>query len=258
MAGVAFALPQAISPARPAALSHALPIQASQFGNSSGFSGISSFVMTAAAAATTISRVSLHAAKKKRGADKQDYTPPPPPPPFDPAGEIGAVAPFGYFDPLNLCPPGDKGKFRRFREAELKHGRAAMMASVGLLGQHYIKFPGFEAVPNGATATTVAPGSFGWLALLVLSGVMELYVWTGDSKKEAGDFGDPLGLNMYTEDMRNKEVNNGRFAMFATMGILTAELVTGKDSVEQLQDYFGKASLPGMPATPAVPVLPSP
>jgi len=34
--------------------------------------------------------------------------------------------------------------------------------------------------------------------------------------------------------MRNRELNNGRFAMFAIMGIIAAELVTGKDAVQQL------------------------
>ena len=33
---------------------------------------------------------------------------------------------------------------------------------------------------------------------------------------------------MYDRDMRNRELNNGRFAMFATSGILAAELFTGQ------------------------------
>ena len=36
------------------------------------------------------------------------------------------------------------------------------------------------------------------------------------------------------QDMRNRELNNGRFAMVAIMGIIGAELVTGKDAVQQL------------------------
>ena len=30
--------------------------------------------------------------------------------------------------------------------------------------------------------------------------------------------------------MREREINNGRFAMFAAIGIIAAELYTGKDS----------------------------
>jgi hypothetical protein len=33
--------------------------------------------------------------------------------------------------------------------------------------------------------------------------------------------------------MRNKELNNGRMAMFSILGIILAELVTGKDGIQQ-------------------------
>jgi len=38
-----------------------------------------------------------------------------------------------------------------------------------------------------------------------------------------------VGTTSWTE----RRSNNGRFAMFATMGIIAAELYTGKDAVEQ-------------------------
>merc|ERR1712118_318546 len=138
---------------------------------------------------------------------------PAPPPPFDPAKQVGAMAPLGFFDPLGFSKVGDKEGFRNLRAAELKHGRVAMMAAVGAVAQHYIKFPGFEKVPAGLAAVTTPPGSYGVLALILLSGVMELAVWTQDPKKEVGDFGDPVGLGMYDLDMRNRELNNGRMAM---------------------------------------------
>mmetsp|Transcript_69555 Transcript_69555/g.193532 ORF Transcript_69555/g.193532 Transcript_69555/m.193532 type:complete len:277 (-) Transcript_69555:65-895(-) len=156
------------------------------------------------------------------------------PPPFDPAGEIGALPPLGFFDPLGFSPVGEKGKFRRLREAELKHGRVAMMASLGLVGEHYVKFPGFESLPASGAACFQSPGDVGWLALVATCGIIELTLGSQDMKKEPGDFGDPLGLKQYTTEMRNKEINNGRFAMLAAMGIIVANLTTGKDAVEQL------------------------
>merc|ERR1719434_507935 len=138
------------------------------------------------------------------------------------------------FDPLGFSKVGDKEGFRNLRTAELKHGRVAMMAAVGAVAQHYIKFPGFEKVPAGLGAVTTAPGTYGFAALFLLSGVMELAVWTQDEKKEPGNFGDPVGLGMYTEDMRTKELNNGRMAMFAAVGIVAADLLTGKDGMQQL------------------------
>ena len=32
---------------------------------------------------------------------------------------------------------------------------------------------------------------------------------------------------------KERELNNGRFAMFAALGIISAELYTGKDAIEQ-------------------------
>jgi hypothetical protein len=78
-----------------------------------------------------------------------------------------------------------------------------MMAALGGVAQHYIKFPGFDDVPAGLSAMTSAPGTYGFVALFVLSGVMELAIWQQDAKKEAGNFGDPVGFGQYIEDMRN-------------------------------------------------------
>merc|ERR1719277_1440837 len=160
------------------------------------------------------------------GTDKPSAT-------FDPAQQLGAMPPLGYFDPAGFCKKGDESGFRTFRAAELKHGRVAMMAAVGGVAQHYIKFPGFEAVPSGLTAVTTPPGSYGMIALFLLAGALELGAWTEDSSKEPGNFGDPLGLGQYDMEMRARELNNGRFAMFAALGIISAELLTGKDAIEQ-------------------------
>merc|ERR1719299_247300 len=144
------------------------------------------------------------------------------------------MAPMGFFDPLGFSKVGDQEGFRNLRTAELKHGRVAMMAAVGAVAQHYVKFPGFEKVPAGIAAVTTAPGTYGFAALFLVAGALELGVWTESPNKEPGNFGDPLGLGQYDEDMRNKELNNGRAAMFAAIGIISAELLTGKDGVQQL------------------------
>jgi len=174
----------------------------------------------------------LYTASPLRAAAK-DKDEPPPPPPFDPAKELGAMAPLGYFDPAGFSKVGDKEGFRNLRVAELKHGRVAMMAALGGVAQHYIKFPGFEKVPAGLGAVTTAPGTYGFAALFLLAGGLELAIWTQDPNKEPGDFGDPVGLGMYDMDMRAKELNNGRFAMFAALGIVSADLLTGKDAIQQ-------------------------
>ncbi|CAE7255972.1 FCPA [Symbiodinium natans] len=157
----------------------------------------------------------------------------PPEPTFDPANEVGVTEPFGYFDPAGFCKKGDKAGFRNLRAAEIKHGRVAMMAAVGAVVQHYVKFPGFDSVPAGLGAVEVPPGTYGFAALFAVSGLLELGAWTEDPSKEPGNFGDPAGLGQYTLEMRNREINNGRMAMFAAIGIIAANVYTGKDAIEQ-------------------------
>jgi len=159
--------------------------------------------------------------------------------PFEPSQQLGALAPLGFFDPAGFTKIGGESGFRSLRAAELKHGRVAMLAAVGAVSQHYIRFPGYEKVPSGLGALTSYPSNYGFAALLLLAGVMEFSVWAENPNEEPGDFGDPFGLGMYDTDMRNREINNGRFAMFAIIGILAAELYTGKDAVQQIS--FGGA-----------------
>jgi len=156
-------------------------------------------------------------------------------PPFDPKAQIGAVAPLGFFDPLGFCPPGNEGKFRELRAAELKHGRVAMMAAVGSVIQHFVRMPFMGEAPSGIMAPISMPSRLiFWSVFLPFCAIMELVFWKQDSKREVGDFGDPFGIGMYNDDMRNREINNGRFAMFSAIGIIAAELATGKDAVQQL------------------------
>mmetsp|Transcript_107605 Transcript_107605/g.240001 ORF Transcript_107605/g.240001 Transcript_107605/m.240001 type:complete len:278 (-) Transcript_107605:55-888(-) len=166
---------------------------------------------------------------------------PPPPPPFNPADQMGVTDPIGFFDPAGFSKVGDEEGFRKLRIAEMKHGRVAMMAAVGAVIQHYLQFPGFDAVPKGIWAPTSGNGTIGFAALFLVSGALELTVWKDDSSKPVasiGDYGNPLQLGIgqplgESADMRNRELNNGRAAMFAALGIIAAELVSGKDAMQQ-------------------------
>jgi len=167
---------------------------------------------------------------------------PPPPPPFDPASQVGATEPLGFFDPLNFCKVGDEQGFRKLRAAEVKHGRVAMMAAVGAVFQHFVQFPGFEEVPKGLGALTAFPGQIGFAVLVIASGAMEILVWKDSEGKEPGDFGNPFNLekNPQTGEPvpigkgpRDRELNNGRMAMISILGIMVAELATGKDAIQQ-------------------------
>lgn len=174
----------------------------------------------------------------------------PPPRPFDPALQLGVTEPLGYFDPLGLwsiCKTreiGDERSFHKLRCAELKHGRVAMLATVGMVFQHYVQLPGFQTVPSGVKAALDPMGLRGELLLLSVVAYLELVAWKDDISKEPGNFGDPANLASgldghevlqfsYNDEMRNKELNNGRVAMISIAGIIVAELSTGRGAIQQ-------------------------
>jgi len=178
---------------------------------------------------------------------------------FDPAAQIGATEPLGFWDPAGFTSRGGKEEFLKLRGAELKHGRVAMMATVGLLGQPAWRFPGFEQVPDGVGALTTAPGSTGFACLFLLVGFFELRILADlEEGNEPGNFSDPFKMvktqsGGYDEYWRNFEINNGRLAMIGAIGTITANWYTGLDAFEQWQTAkpaaiaFVKTTLPFAP-----------
>lgn len=165
---------------------------------------------------------------------------------FNPADEVGNTAPLNYFDPLGFSQ--DEESFRRYRTAEIKHGRVAMMASIGALAQTAIRFPGFENYKGTFKALEQMlepndPNQGALAAFVVSCGFLELVLWQENPNKAPGDFGDPAGLSNnpdwgYTENFRNRELNNGRFAMFVVAGIYAAEVTTGYDAWQQIARLY--------------------
>uniref|UniRef100_A0A7S1R9F6 Uncharacterized protein n=1 Tax=Alexandrium catenella TaxID=2925 RepID=A0A7S1R9F6_ALECA len=155
-----------------------------------------------------------------------------------PSEQPGVTKPFGFFDPLGFSKSplmtfkNDPNGFKHLREAEIKHGRIAMMGSVGSVVAHSYKMPGFEGVPTGLAALSNPTGATGCTVLFFLVGMLEYARWT-NPPSTPGSYGDPFGVKQFTTEMRTKELNNGRMAMFAVMGQIAAELVTGEDPIQQ-------------------------
>ncbi|CAE8607674.1 unnamed protein product [Polarella glacialis] len=167
---------------------------------------------------------------------------------FDASAQVGATAPIGFFDPAGFTKDCDEAKWNNLRRAEIKHGRAAMMACLGLLVQSLVKLPGYEDVPAGLAAQWTAPGSSTLAVVFFLIGSLEIGLspWSEDTSKP-GDHGDPCNFGNYTLDMRNKELNNGRMAMFAWLGIVSAEYYTGTVAVGQFATAQPGRASPTMP-----------
>jgi len=151
---------------------------------------------------------------------------------FNKETQLGAQDPLGFWDPLGFCE--NEEKFIDYRQKELKHGRLAMMAALGMLGQSVVQLPGMEGVPKNVTACLSGNGQVGFLAILAIIAGLEAAVFVQDPKKEPGNFGNPLPWwDDYSDEMRARELNNGRIAMFSAIGIISASLYTGKPALAQ-------------------------
>mmetsp|Transcript_30656 Transcript_30656/g.89543 ORF Transcript_30656/g.89543 Transcript_30656/m.89543 type:complete len:203 (+) Transcript_30656:16-624(+) len=144
------------------------------------------------------------------------------------------------YDPLNLAE-SYKPFLPWFREAELKHGRTAMLAVMGFIATDFVRIPGdmysFEAIPRTIDAHD---------ALLKTGPMYQLLFWVGfidilvtapavvasfEGEREPGDFA--FGTKFAPKDdagMQKKKVAellNGRLAMIAVGGIATQSIITG-------------------------------
>lgn len=164
------------------------------------------------------------------------------------AGDVG-------FDPLGLTALwGDKdwsqqvvpefwlessartpiSTFYWMKDAEIKHGRIAMLAVLGWVAVDAgVRFPGspYGSIRDSLSAHTeaVANGSLG--VLLVLVSILELasgaaiYDAAKGSGRQPGEFSfDPLGFSKDAkakERYATSEIKNGRTAMLAFAGIVT-------------------------------------
>jgi hypothetical protein len=187
--------------------------------------------------------------------------------PFDkrPPNLDGTLAGDAGFDPAGFSnnPPkpwligGEGRSLKWYREAEIVHGRVAMLAVVGFLVPSFIHFPGNPAfgVPENAFAevnpfkalSSVPPAGL-WQIATVIFGI-ELArikrIIRGD--KAPGDLGlgqtgfNPFGFKYTEEEYFEKqvqEIKHGRLAMFGALGMLLQARNSGEGVVQQLADAF--------------------
>ena len=141
------------------------------------------------------------------------------------------------FDPLGFSDFIDP---RFLREAELKHGRTAMLGFLGFIITDFFKLPGDVHSVSSVDAHTAAVSSgamfqiLAFVAALEFISVVAVKQMLDDSDREPGDYGfDPLGFSAgkpdkVKKDYALKELENGRLAMIAFGGIVTQAVVTGK------------------------------
>ena len=172
----------------------------------------------------------------------------------------GIVAPTGLFDPLGLAEKANENTLKRYREAEITHGRVAMLAALGFLAGEAVEGSSFlwDASVKGPAITHLSqvPPVF-WALLTIFIGAAEQkraeMGWVdpkdvpvdqpGLLRKDytPGDIGfDPLKLKPSDPDALNelatKELQNGRLAMLAAAGFIAQEMVNGKGILENLMN----------------------
>uniref|UniRef100_A0A7S2V5J8 Uncharacterized protein n=1 Tax=Fibrocapsa japonica TaxID=94617 RepID=A0A7S2V5J8_9STRA len=165
----------------------------------------------------------------------------------------GTLAGDEGFDPLRLSEINDVGiDLYWLREAEMKHGRVAMMAAAGVMWvELFGSLPGMPSAEGASqmdvfwTLWAEKPALVG--ASLVFFTIIELtsgYAITAgrEAGREPGDWGyDPTGLtrNEKTKkDLQLKEIRNGRLAMFAAAGQILQGLTTHQPAFENFKALF--------------------
>lgn len=171
----------------------------------------------------------------------------------------GALAPMGFFDPLGFAAKADEKTLKRYREAEVTHGRVAMLAVLGFIVGEAVAGTSFlfDGQISGPAISHFAQVPDGWDALIVTfigaAEAQRAQIGWVDPANAAydqpgllrddyypGDIGfDPLGIKPTDQAeldlMITRELQNGRLAMLAAAGFLAQEAVDGLGILEHFR-----------------------
>merc|ERR1719326_648249 len=165
---------------------------------------------------------------------------------------LGAFAPLGYFDPWGLSTECTEGQLAYIREAELKHGRICMLASLGIFVAEKWH-PLFGGAIDGTALQAIGRVELNqfWPAVLLATGGIEFLTSVGraDSIEDSGDRSDiarntpelkpgltpgdvgfdPFDLMRKNGEvegykMQERELAHARLAMISVLGMLAQEL----------------------------------
>merc|ERR1719230_1590178 len=153
-------------------------------------------------------------------------------------GMVGDCAPLGYFDPLGFSKDASPETMKKFREAELKHGRVAMLACFGMIGADATSLIPrvFKDYSSNPLLAVVQTPKLGWLQILTFIMFIEV-LGILNSRRPDYEPGNFLGTSQWEmdatwESYQTKELNNGRLAMFGAIGMLVGSYITGKGPLE--------------------------
>ena len=149
---------------------------------------------------------------------------------------VGSTPPIKNFDPLNILKNKSENRIKYTREAELQHGRVAMLATTvipflefmdkddSMLGINYLSsLDAYHQAPFwlGVASYEAIRMGRGWKNPFTTNTTFMLL-----EDYQPGNLGN-YNMDNISDDILNKELNNGRLAMLAFMGILGQEMVSG-------------------------------
>lgn len=146
----------------------------------------------------------------------------------------GITPPLSFFDPLNFSK--NQTRLPYLREIELKHSRVAMVAATTIpLTELFTHKPAIHAFDNLPFSIKIS------IFTLMLASEFNsmLRGWKNpytnpfelNDDYQPGDLGFSFDLDFNDEKnavLLDREINNGRLAMFAALGMIAQELVTNK------------------------------
>ena len=119
-------------------------------------------------------------------------------------------------------------EFNLLQESEIKHGRVAMLSALGF-GVQEIYHPFFPNIygPSITHLTEVfynlLPEDFYWISFTMII----IYYIEMNSFYKVDDVGSSMNDNI-NDKIKKIELNHGRLAMFAIIGMIVQELETGR------------------------------
>lgn len=149
----------------------------------------------------------------------------------------GDIAPLYHFDPLkiNSGKNYDESRVKYWREAELQHGRTAMLGSV-VLPYLELTNPGMKSINYLSDLDSIMQSPF-WVTMFLYECVRMSSGWEnpfikGNKMFTLKDDYQPGNLFSYdknnvSDTLYNNELSHGRLAMLTCAYILGSELITG-------------------------------
>ena len=173
-------------------------------------------------------------------------------------GLPGALPPTGFFDPLGFSQKGiSLNEVKRNREAEVMHGRVAMIACVGYFAGEQlpspfgidgpandqlqqVPLPAFILLTLGIAVAELKRATIGWVEPDFSNWTKTL--WKLRDNYYPGDVGfDPLNFKPTDPrafaNMQTRELQNGRLAMLGWAGMCSQELVNHKTIADTIDFY---------------------